>query len=182
MLGSRLIKAYRYSYLRYLYWLSFGEDILSIRVPINVWIFLVESYHRSPSDSGQIETKESAPRVVKDSKQAIYNTIYLKVLPGQRERNLYAQALTGFRYRKSTLYLKVLSQGERSSRIFAVPSMFEKRKADAVFPPTHPKCRKIILFIRKLPRSSYSSGSSYQSTLKWQERPFHIKKVMSTLE
>ena len=37
-----------------------------------------KAIHQALLDSGQIETKESAPRVVKDSKQAIYNAIYLK--------------------------------------------------------------------------------------------------------
>ena len=37
-----------------------------------------KAIHQTLLDSGQIETEESAPRVVKDSKQAIYNAIYLK--------------------------------------------------------------------------------------------------------
>ena len=132
MLGSRLIKAYRYSYLRYLYWLSFGEDILSIRVPINVWIFFGKAIHQALLNSGQIETKESAPRVVKDSKQAIYNAIYLKGAT-MREKEIFAQTLTEFfaPIENQRYILKSCHKVKGSNRIFAVPSMFEKRKADA---------------------------------------------------
>ena len=54
-----------------------------------------KAIHQALLDSGQIETEESAPRVVKDSKQAIYNAIYLKGAT-MREKEIFAQALTEF--------------------------------------------------------------------------------------
>ena len=54
-----------------------------------------KAIHQALLDSGQIETEESAPRVVKDSKQAIYNAIYLKGA-SMREKEIFAQALTEF--------------------------------------------------------------------------------------
>ena len=54
-----------------------------------------KAIHQALLDSGQIETKESAPRVAKDSKRAIYNSIYLKGA-NMREKEIFAQALTEF--------------------------------------------------------------------------------------
>ena len=54
-----------------------------------------KAIHQALLDSGQIETEESTPRVVKDSKQAIYNAIYLKGA-SMREKEIFAQALTEF--------------------------------------------------------------------------------------
>ena len=54
-----------------------------------------KAIHQALLDSGQIETKESAPRVVKDSKQAIYNAIYLKGA-SMREKEIFSQAMTEF--------------------------------------------------------------------------------------
>ena len=54
-----------------------------------------KAIHQALLDSGQIETKESAPRVVKDSKQAIYNAIYLKGA-SMREKEIFAQTMTEF--------------------------------------------------------------------------------------
>ena len=78
-----------------------------------------KAIHQALLDSGQIETKESAPRVVKDSKQAIYNAIYLKGA-SMREKEIFAQTMAEFfrSYRKSTLYLKGFSQSEGPNRIF----------------------------------------------------------------
>ena len=57
--------------------------------------------------------------MVKDSKQAIYNAIYLKGA-SMREKEIFAQALTEFfaPIENQRYILKVLSQGERSNRIF----------------------------------------------------------------
>ena len=48
-----------------------------------------KAIHQALLDSGQIETKESAPRVAKDSKRAIYNAIYLKGA-SMREKEIFA--------------------------------------------------------------------------------------------
>ncbi len=54
-----------------------------------------EAIHQALLDAGQIETKESAPRVVRDSKQALYNAIYLKGA-SMKEKEIFAQAITEF--------------------------------------------------------------------------------------
>lgn len=91
-----------------------------------------KAIHQALLDSDQIETKESAPRVVKDSKQAIYNAIYLKGA-SMREKEIFAQALTEFfaPIENQRYILKSCHKVKDQTEFFAVPSMFEKRKADA---------------------------------------------------
>ena len=91
-----------------------------------------KAIHQALLDSGQIETEESAPRVVKDSKQAIYNAIYLKGA-SMREKEIFAQALTEFfaPIENQRYILKSCHKVKDQTEFFAVPSMFEKRKADA---------------------------------------------------
>lgn len=105
-----------------------------------------KAIHQALLDSGQIETEESAPRVVKDSKQAIYNAIYLKGA-SMREKEIFAQALTEFfaPIENQRYILKSCHKVKDQTEFFAVPSMFEKRKADAESFLRHiqKKCRKI---------------------------------------
>ena len=91
--------------LGYLYWLSFWGRYFIYKSPYKRLETFGKAIHQALLDSGQIETKESAPRVEKDSKRAIYNSIYLKGA-NMREKEIFAQALTEFfrSYRKSTLY------------------------------------------------------------------------------
>ena len=91
-----------------------------------------KAIHQALLDSGQIETKESAPRVVKDSKQAIYNAIYLKGA-SMREKEIFAQTMTEFfaPIENQRYILKASHKVKDQTEFFAVPSMFEKRKADA---------------------------------------------------
>ena len=91
-----------------------------------------KAIHQALLDSGQIETKESAPRVVKVSKQAIYNAIYLKGA-SMREKEIFAQTMTEFfaPIENQRYILKACHKVKDQTEFFAVPSMFEKRKADA---------------------------------------------------
>ena len=91
-----------------------------------------KAIHQALLDSGQIETKESAPRVVKDSKQAIYNAIYLKGA-SMREKEIFAQTMAEFfaPIENQRYILKACHKVKDQTEFFAVPSMFEKRKADA---------------------------------------------------
>ncbi|MFR6318860.1 MAG: restriction endonuclease subunit R, partial [Streptococcus salivarius] len=91
-----------------------------------------KAIHQALLDSGQIETKESAPRVVKDSKQAIYNAIYLKGA-SMREKEIFAQTMAEFfaPIENQRYILKASHKVKDQTEFFAVPSMFEKRKTEA---------------------------------------------------
>lgn len=137
-------------------------------------------------DAGQIETKESAPRVVRDSKQALYNAIYLKGA-SMKEKEIFAQAVTEFfapienqRYILKASH-KVLDQTE----YFAVPSMFEKRKTEATAFLEHVQktLGKYELIYTRNPQGRHILLEARIKALgNKQERTITRKKVMSTLE
>lgn len=137
-------------------------------------------------DAGQIETKESAPRVVRDSKQALYNAIYLKGA-SMKEKEIFAQAVTEFfapienqRYILKASH-KVIDQTE----YFAVPSMFEKRKTEATDFLEHVQktLGKYELIYTRNPQGRHILLEARIKALgNKQERTITRKKVMSTLE
>lgn len=137
-------------------------------------------------DAGQIETKESAPRVVRDSKQALYNAIYLKGA-SMKEKEIFAQAVTEFfapienqRYILKASH-KVIDQTE----YFAVPSMFEKRKTEATDFLEHVQktLGKYELMYTRNPQGRHILLEARIKALgNKQERTITRKKVMSTLE
>lgn len=137
-------------------------------------------------DAGQIETKESAPRVVRDSKQALYNVIYLKGA-SMKEKEIFAQAVTEFfapienqRYILKASH-KVIDQTE----YFAVPSMFEKRKTEATDFLEHVQktLGKYELIYTRNPQGRHILLEARIKALgNKQERTITRKKVMSTLE
>ena len=131
MLGSRFDQSLPIFLLVLLVLAIFWGRYFIYKSPYKRLEIFGKAIHQALLDSGQIETKESAPRVVKDSKQAIYNAIYLKGASMREKKSLLRLWLNFRSYRKSTLYLKVLSQVKDQTEFFAVPSMFEKRKADA---------------------------------------------------
>ena len=137
-------------------------------------------------DAGQIETKESDPRVVRDSKQALYNAIYLKGA-SMKEKEIFAQAVTEFfapienqRYILKASH-KVIDQTE----YFAVPSMFEKRKTEATDFLEHVQktLGKYELIYTRNPQGRHILLEARIKALgNKQERTITRKKVMSTLE
>lgn len=137
-------------------------------------------------DAGQIETKESAPRVVRNSKQALYNAIYLKGA-SMKEKEIFAQAVTEFfapienqRYILKASH-KVIDQTE----YFAVPSMFEKRKTEATDFLEHVQktLGKYELIYTRNPQGRHILLEARIKALgNKQERTITRKKVMSTLE
>ena len=145
-----------------------------------------KAIHQALLDAGQIETKESAPRVVRDSKQALYNAIYLKGA-SMKEKEIFAQAVTEFfapienqRYILKASH-KVIDQTE----YFAVPSMFEKRKTEATAFLEHVQktLGKYELIYTRNPQGRHILLEARIKALgNKQERTITRKKVMSTLE
>ena len=145
-----------------------------------------KAIHQALLDSGQIETEESAPRVVKDSKQAIYNAIYLKGA-SMREKEIFAQALTEFfaPIENQRYILKSCHKVKDQTEFFAVPSMFEKRKADAESFLRHIQKRVgkyNLIYTRSVQGRPILLEARIKALGNKQERTVTHKKVMSTLE
>ena len=145
-----------------------------------------KAIHQALLDSGQIETEESAPRVVKDSKQAIYNAIYLKGAP-MREKEIFAQALTEFfaPIENQRYILKSCHKVKDQTEFFAVPSMFEKRKADAESFLQHIQKsvgKYNLIYTRSVQSRPILLEARIKALGNKQERTVTHKKVMSTLE
>lgn len=145
-----------------------------------------KAIHQTLLDSGQIETEESAPRVVKDSKQAIYNAIYLKGAT-MREKEIFAQALTEFfaPIENQRYILKSCHKVKDQTEFFAVPSMFEKRKADAESFLRHIQKsvgKYNLIYTRSVQGRPILLEARIKALGNKQERTVTHKKVMSTLE
>ena len=145
-----------------------------------------KAIHQALLDSDQIETKESAPRVVKDSKQAIYNAIYLKGA-SMREKEIFAQALTEFfaPIENQRYILKSCHKVKDQTEFFAVPSMFEKRKADAESFLQHIQKsvgKYDLIYTRSVQGRPILLEARIKALGNKQERTVTRKKVMSTLE
>ena len=145
-----------------------------------------KAIHQALLDSGQIETEESAPRVVKDSKQAIYNAIYLKGA-SMREKEIFAQAMTEFfaPIENQRYILKSCHKVKDQTEFFAVPSMFEKRKADAESFLRHIQKRVgkyNLIYTRSVQGRPILLEARIKALGNKQERTVTHKKVMSTLE
>ena len=145
-----------------------------------------KAIHQALLDSGQIETEESAPRVVKDSKQAIYNAIYLKGAT-MREKEIFAQALTEFfaPIENQRYILKSCHKVKDQTEFFAVPSMFEKRKADAESFLRHIQKsvgKYNLIYTRSVQGRPILLEARIKALGNKQERTVTHKKVMSTLE
>ena len=154
--------------------------------PYNRLEIFGKAIHQALLDSGQIETKESAPRVVKDSKQAIYNAIYLKGA-SMREKEIFSQAITEFfaPIENQRYILKACHKVKDQTEFFAVPSMFEKRKADA-----ESFLRQIqkslgkydLIYTRSVQGRPILLEARIKALGNKQERTITRKKVMSSLE
>ena len=145
-----------------------------------------KAIHQALLDSGQIETKESAPRVVKDSKQAIYNAIYLKGA-SMREKEIFAQTMTEFfaPIENQRYILKACHKVKDQTEFFAVPIMFEKRKADAESFLRHIQKslgKNDLIYTRSVQGRSILLEARIKALGNKQERTVTHKKVMSTLE
>ena len=145
-----------------------------------------KAIHQALLDSGQIETKESAPRVVKVSKQAIYNAIYLKGA-SMREKEIFAQTMTEFfaPIENQRYILKACHKVKDQTEFFAVPSMFEKRKADAesFFRHIQKSLGKYdLIYTRSVQGRPILLEARIKALGNKQERTVTHKKVMSTLE
>ena len=145
-----------------------------------------KAIHQALLDSGQIETKESAPRVVKDSKQAIYNAIYLKGA-SMREKEIFAQTMTEFfaPIENQRYILKACHKVKDQTEFFAVPSMFEKRKADAESFLRHIQKslgKYVLIYTRSVQGRPILLEARIKALGNKQERTVTHKKVMSTLE
>ena len=145
-----------------------------------------KAIHQALLDSGQIETKESAPRVVKDSKQAIYNAIYLKGA-SMREKEIFAQTMTEFfaPIENQRYILKACHKVKDQTEFFAVPSMFEKRKADAESFLQHIQKsvgKYNLIYTRSVQGRPILLEARIKALGNKQERTVTHKKVMSTLE
>ena len=145
-----------------------------------------KAIHQALLDSGQIETEESAPRVVKDSKQAIYNAIYLKGA-SMREKEIFAQALTEFfaPIENQRYILKASRKVVDQTEYFAVPSMFERRKDDATaFLERIQKSvgKYDLIYTRSAQGRPILLEARIKALGNKQERTITRKKVMSSLE
>ena len=154
--------------------------------PYNRLEIFGKAIHQALLDSGQIETKESAPRVVKDSKQAIYNAIYLKGA-SMREKEIFAQTMTEFfaPIENQRYILKACHKVKDQTEFFAVPSMFEKRKADAKSFLRHIQKslgKYDLIYTRSIQGRPILLEARIKALGNKQERTVTHKKVMSTLE
>ncbi len=145
-----------------------------------------KAIHQALLDSGQIETKESAPRVVKDSKQAIYNAIYLKG-DSMREKEIFAQTMTEFLapIENQRYILKACHKVKDQTEFFAVPIMFEKQKADAESFLRHIQKslgKYYLIYTRSVQGRPILLEARIKALGNKQERTVTHKKVMSTLE
>lgn len=145
-----------------------------------------KAIHQALLDAGQIETKESAPRVVRDSKQALYNAIYLKGA-SMKDKEIFAQAVTEFfaPIENQRYILKASHRVLDQTEYFAVPSMFEKRKTDATSFLEHVQktLGKYELIYTRNPQGRHILLEARIKALgNKQERTITRKKVMSTLE
>lgn len=145
-----------------------------------------KAIHQALLDSGQIETKESASRVVKDSKQAIYNAIYLKGA-SMREKEIFAQAITEFfaPIENQRYILKASRKVVDQTEYFAVPSMFERRKDDATaFLERIQKSvgKYDLIYTRSAQGRPILLEARIKALGNKQERTITRKKVMSSLE
>ena len=145
-----------------------------------------KAIHQALLDSGQIETKESAPRVVKDSKQAIYNAIYLKGA-SMREKEIFAQTMTEFfaPIENQRYILKASHKVKDQTEFFAVPSMFDKRKEDVVaFVANIEKYigKYEIIYTRNVEGRHILLDARLNALGNKQERTFSKKKVTSKLK
>ena len=145
-----------------------------------------KAIHQALLDAGQIETKESAPRVVRDSKQALYNAIYLKGA-SMKEKEIFAQAVTEFfaPIENQRYILKASRKVIDQTEYFAVPSMFEKRKTEATAFLEHVQktLGKYELIYTRNPQGRHILLEARIKALgNKQERTITRKKVMSTLE
>lgn len=145
-----------------------------------------KAIHQALLDAGQIETKESAPRVVRDSKKALYNAIYLKGA-SMKEKEIFAQAVTEFfaPIENQRYILKASRKVIDQTEYFAVPSMFEKRKTDATNFLEHVQksLGKYELIYTRNPQGRHILLEARIKALgNKQERTITRKKVMSTLE
>lgn len=145
-----------------------------------------EAIHQALLDAGQIETKESAPRVVRDSKQALYNAIYLKGA-SMKEKEIFAQAITEFfaPIENQRYILKASRKVVDQTEYFAVPSMFERRKDDATaFLERIQKSvgKYDLIYIRSAQGRPILLEARIKALGNKQERTITRKKVMSSLE
>lgn len=145
-----------------------------------------KAIHQALLDAGQIETKESAPRVVRDSKRALYNAIYLKGA-SMKEKEIFAQAVTEFfaPIENQRYILKASRKVIDQTEYFAVPSMFEKRKTEATAFLEHVQktLGKYELIYTRNPQGRHILLEARIKALgNKQERTISHKKVMSTLE
>ena len=145
-----------------------------------------EAIHQALLDAGQIETKESAPRVVRDSKQALYNAIYLKGA-SMKEKEIFAQAITEFfaPIENQRYILKASRKVVDQTEYFAVPSMFERRKDDATaFLERIQKSvgKYDLIYTRSAQGRPILLEARIKAFGNKQERTITRKKVMSSLE
>ena len=145
-----------------------------------------EAIHQALPDAGQIETKESAPRVVRDSKQALYNAIYLKGA-SMKEKEIFAQAITEFfaPIENQRYILKASRKVVDQTEYFAVPSMFERRKDDATaFLERIQKSvgKYDLIYTRSAQGRPILLEARIKALGNKQERTITRKKVMSSLE
>jgi len=145
-----------------------------------------EAIHQALLDAGQIETKESAPRVVRDSKQALYNAIYLKGA-SMKEKGIFAQAITEFfaPIENQRYILKASRKVVDQTEYFAVPSMFERRKDDATaFLERIQKSvgKYDLIYTRSAQGRPILLEARIKALGNKQERTITRKKVMSSLE
>ena len=145
-----------------------------------------KAIHQALLDAGQIETKESAPRVAKDSKRAIYNAIYLKGA-SMREKEIFAQAMTEFfaPIENQRYILKSCHKVKDQTEFFAVPSKFEKRKADAESFLRHIQKsvgKYDLIYTRSVQGRPILLEARIKALGNKQERTVTHKKVMLTLE
>ena len=145
-----------------------------------------EAIHQALLDAGQIETKESVPRVVRDSKQALYNAIYLKGA-SMKEKEIFAQAITEFfaPIENQRYILKASRKVVDQTEYFAVPSMFERRKDDATaFLERIQKSvgKYDLIYTRSAQGRPILLEARIKALGNKQERTITRKKVMSSLE
>lgn len=145
-----------------------------------------EAVRRALLTSGHLETQNCKARVVSGNKQSIQTAAYLKG-GTLREKEIFAQALSEFfaPIENQRYILRAKTWVNDQTKYFAVPSMFDKRKEDAIGLLYH--LEKYIgeyelIYTRNAEGRHILLDARLNALGNKQERTFSKKKVTSKLK
>ena len=145
-----------------------------------------EAVRKALLASGHLQTQNCKARVVRGDKNSIQTATYLKG-GTLREKEIFAQALSEFfaPIENQRYILRAKTWVNDQTKYFAVPSMFEKRKADAESFLQHIQKsvgKYNLIYTRSVQGRPILLEARIKALGNKQERTVTHKKVMSTLE